>query len=299
MGQKGISDKDWGYLIGQKFNRLKVVEIAETGNGVTWCWVECECGTRKKVRINSLRKLKSCGCAQAGKGVKDYNYLFGKKFFHITVLSIDRTENRRTYVNVRCDCGKEYVMRVDGVGVKKCCGCLNIEKTRERFRELYYIDGRGIPGTELHRIYRIYLKMKDRVSNPDCPSFKDYGALGIRMCKEWWDSFISFKDWALSNGYRDDLSIERKNVYCDYCAKNCCWGTDLIQARNKRNTVYLTYRGITKCIAEWAEIVGATDDSFRHRRNKIVKKGWNISLIFEKYENKVTDYIASINSKAG
>jgi hypothetical protein len=72
------------------------------------------------------------------------------------------------------------------------------------------------------------------------------------MCDKWRNNFQNFCDWALKNGYREDLSIERKNVNLGYCEENCEWITLVEQAGNKQSTIYLTHNGITKSIKEWS-----------------------------------------------
>lgn len=66
---------------------------------------------------------------------------------------------------------------------------------------------------------------------------------GIRVCDEWDNSFTSFNDWAISNGYRKGLEIDRIDNDQGYSPSNCRWTTRVVNANNKRNTVMVTYRG--------------------------------------------------------
>jgi len=67
--------------------------------------------------------------------------------------------------------------------------------------------------------------------------YKNYGGRGIKSCMEWED-YISFKKWALSAGYKEGLTIERKNTNGDYCPDNCAFVTMAENNRNKRNTYW-------------------------------------------------------------
>lgn len=103
------------------------------------------------------------------------------------------------------------------------------------------------------RLYECWDHMKQRCHNSNYPGFKDYGERGILVCPEWRESFVVFRDWALSNGFAEGLEIDRIDVDKGYQPDNCRWVTELIQARNKRNTRWLTAFGETKRLVEWVE----------------------------------------------
>jgi hypothetical protein len=95
------------------------------------------------------------------------------------------------------------------------------------------IHGKSRAGS---RLYRIWKNMKTRCFNQKVKSYKDYGGRGITICDEWCNSFEAFETWALSNGYADDLTIDRINNDWNYCPDNCKWATKKEQANNKRNS---------------------------------------------------------------
>lgn len=105
------------------------------------------------------------------------------------------------------------------------------------------------------KLYEVWLTMKNRCENPNRAKYKDYGARGIKVCQEWHDA-ETFCRWALENGYKEGLQIDRIDVNGNYEPSNCRWVTPKENSRNKRNTVFLTVNGETKCVTEWCELVG-------------------------------------------
>lgn len=130
-----------------------------------------------------------------------------------------------------------------------------------------YKDGRK--GT---RLYRIYNGMKTRCYNPNSDSYKNYGARGVKICSEWLNDFSIFRDWALSNGYRDDLTIDRKDVKGNYEPNNCIWSTYKVQANNTRGNHLVTIDGITMNLTEWSEYYEINVKTVRDR----LLRGWDI-----------------------
>lgn len=103
------------------------------------------------------------------------------------------------------------------------------------------------------RLYRIWTCMKTRCNNPKQAAYKNYGARGIKVCVAWLESYETFRDWALKNGYAEKLEIDRKDNDGDYEPSNCHWVTTKINDRNKRTNFTISAFGETKCIAEWVE----------------------------------------------
>lgn len=119
-------------------------------------------------------------------------------------------------------------------------------------------------------LYRVWVHMKERCNNPKNKRFKHYGARGIKVCDEWEHSYRKFEEWAMANGYKTGLSIDRIDNDKGYSPENCKWSTYVEQNRNRGNyNRLITYNGKTQCIAAWAEEVGLTDSALRVR----IKKG--------------------------
>ena len=106
------------------------------------------------------------------------------------------------------------------------------------------------------RLNTIYSRMKDRCYNPKNIRYHCYGGRGITICEEWlapYYGYKNFKKWALSHGYRDDLSIDRIDVNKGYSPDNCRWLTNKEQSNNRRTNYYVTYKGETKTLTQWCE----------------------------------------------
>ena len=82
-------------------------------------------------------------------------------------------------------------------------------------------------------LYKKWGRMKQRILNPNSKSYKDYGGRGITICDEWLE-FIPFRDWALTNGYSEDLEINRIKNDGNYEPFNCDFVTSTENNRNKR-----------------------------------------------------------------
>lgn len=130
---------------------------------------------------------------------------------------------------------------------------------------------------ENKRLYNIWKNMKQRCYNSKCERYKDYGGRGIEICKEWRDNFDNFADWAKDNGYVLGLTVERKDVNGNYCPENCCFVTRAEQARNKRDTIIVEYKGEAKPLIEWCEELGLHYDTTHNR----IKNGWDAKDAFE------------------
>lgn len=122
------------------------------------------------------------------------------------------------------------------------------------------------------RLYNIYRCMITRCENPKVKDYRFYGGRGITICQEWRESFHAFKEWAINNGYRPDLTIERRDNNGPYSPENCRWATVKEQARNRRTTHLVTYNGVTRSMADLAEEHGIPYGVFALR----LRRGWSV-----------------------
>ena len=190
--------------------------------------------------------------------------LSGMKFGKLTAISIDHKKGSRNYWNCVCDCGGKRVVSNDHLrnGDITDCGCYRKHQPHWKKHGMY--DS---------RLYRIWSLMKERCYNPKRKEYPRYGGRNIRVCSEWLNS-TNFIEWALSNGYSDELTLDCIDNDGDYCPENCRWVSREIQQNNRCANRYITYNGETKTITQWAKEYGLT----YYQLQKRIKSGW----VFEK-----------------
>lgn len=196
-----------------------------------------------------------------------FKYLTGQKFGRLTVIRTF-SENRRAKCECICECGKTFITRTDALrnGRTLSCGCLHKEISQNQKPRLKH-------GKRQTRLYNTWTCIKQRCLNSKCKSYIYYGGRGITICEEWKKDFMSFYNWAMSNGYNDTLSIDRINVNGNYEPSNCRWTDKKTQLLNTTQNHKIKYRGQIKTISEWAEKFNLNYKTLHTRLNR----GWSIS----------------------
>lgn len=187
----------------------------------------------------------------------------GETFNRLTALG----PSRPGYWLFQCQCGnvKEIQPCRVSSGAVKSCGCL--------CREI--LLARNVPthGGSKSRLYSIWRGMKKRCGLPSAHAYENYGGRGIHVCSEWENSFPAFRDWAMANGYRDDLTVDRIDSNGNYCPENCRWVDMVTQERNRRNVRKFLFAGQLRPLTEICEMTGIPY-SLLYKR--VVTRGWPI-----------------------
>lgn len=193
----------------------------------------------------------------------------GTKFSRLTVIAEAPPYKQpdgyfRPMSKCVCDCGEEIIVRNGCLpnGHTQSCGCLQ----KERAAKARMIHGHA----KRHKstsTYRSWAGMLTRGTNPNVPSFENYGGRGITVCERW----LKFENFLADMGEcPKGLSVERRDNGKGYSPENCYWGTDKQQARNKRSNHIITVHGMTGCVAELAEFFGL---NYNHVYSRI-NRGW-------------------------
>lgn len=193
-------------------------------------------------------------------------YCIGKKFGKLTVIKLSRRTPKKYYVWCRCECGNEKEIATSDLisGRTKSCGCYAREILQKRTKNKRIV-----------KLYYIWSSMKKRCFDTENKSYKNYGGRGISICDEWIIKKLGYKNferWALNNGYKEGLSIERIDNDGNYCPENCKWIKISEQANNKRNNIFVYIKDKRFSLKQASNIYNINYDCVRRR----LGLGWNI-----------------------
>ena len=183
------------------------------------------------------------------------NDLTGQKFGRWTVLHVideDRTGSKPVRYLCRCECGVERPVQYSNLiyGTSQSCGCLERETKRERTLK------HGMTHSPLMDSWE---HMKQRCLNPKNSKYSFYGGRGIKVCEEWME-FVPFMEWALANGYKNGLTIDRIDPNGNYEPSNCRWVDMEAQRRNTRRSLFIEYDGRVMNQVDWAKEFGCRQE---------------------------------------
>lgn len=181
---------------------------------------------------------------------------------YFTVLKAEGDDGygHKTYL-CECICGRyRHLTKQRLERGTPSCGCRRYETAASK---------RKTHGMSKTRLYHIWSDMKGRCYRTHNKNYGLYGGKGIRVCDEWKNNFQAFCNWALANGYSENLTIDRIDSNKNYEPNNCRWATQREQCNNISRNHLLTYKGETKTMSEWADITGIPYTTLRARINTL------------------------------
>ena len=196
--------------------------------------------------------------------------LTGQRFGRLTVKNLDHKEKvkngSKTYWYCICECGRSAIIRTDHLtrNITHSCGCLE----RENIKNI------GLPrhGQSNTKLYFVWNSMRQRCRNYKTIEYKNYGEKGVTYCKEW-EKFEPFYDWALKNGYKEGLSIDRIDVNGNYEPSNCRWVTMKVQQNNRSNNRLIEWNGKQQTVSQWSDEL---EISYKTIESRLNAYGWSV-----------------------
>ena len=196
-----------------------------------------------------------------------HEILTGQVFGRLTVTGCAYRKNGKYYWDCVCSCGGSVAKPKSGSDLKsgkvRSCGCVRDETFANNRRKTH--------GMSRTRLFNIWSSMKQRCCYTGAISYNRYGARGICVCDEWRDNFDAFLEWAIQNGYKDDLTIERIDNNGNYTPQNCKWATYKEQNNNRSNNRIVVYQGKKYTATELSVRIGLSVPALLWR----LDNGWD------------------------
>ena len=184
--------------------------------------------------------------------------LTDQRFGKLIVVKKAKSNSKEVKWECKCECGNSIITK--GIylrtGDTKSCGCFAKEKLIQRNYK---------HGKRHTRLYNIWRDMIRRCDSESRYAHEYYHDKGITVCNEWRKNFNSFYKWAVSNGYFDNLTIDRINTNGNYEPNNCRWVTMKTQGNNKTNNFLISFNDETHTLSEWSDITGIKSSTIRAR----------------------------------
>jgi hypothetical protein len=206
--------------------------------------------------------------------IGSYGCQYLKELDGIIRIKADGSQRTERYALFVCgNCSNEFRAHI---GKVKCdqlraCGCKRL--TAEGLSTLD--DGQASP---LYEVWRGMIKRCQSVNGSD---YKNYGERGISVCKEWQKSFRVFRDWAINNGYKKGLQIDRRNNDGNYEPTNCRFVTSQVNNSNKRNNRYCFVDGEKMTMAEASRKLGRNPQTLQKWSQGKFNKKVPSNLVFD------------------
>ncbi len=201
--------------------------------------------------------------------------LSGKRFGMWQVLSESdkKGKNGSSYWNCICDCGKHKEVTGGDLrsGKSTNCGCR---------RTQHLVDSVKIHPTGSKVLYQVWHALLRRCYEKEHMSYHNYGGRGVTVCEEWRNDFRPFYDWAMANGWKPGLQVDKdiKGNGLLYSPDTCVIVTRKQNLQRKCDTFFVTHKDETKSLSEWCDIFSLAYSKTLYR---IKKKGYSLQNCIE------------------
>lgn len=190
--------------------------------------------------------------------------IVGCRFGCLTVIK--RVQNAKGYKKqylCQCDCGNFKIIRKSDLVTQKTksCGCLRKKIAKEKG-----INNKTHGKTNT-RLYKIWQGIKSRCYYKKHIEYKNYGGRGINVYFKWKNDFISFYNWAINNGYKNNLTIDRIDVNGNYEPNNCRWVNMKTQENNRSNNRKIKYKDKIYTLSQLSEKINISSATLAWRIN--------------------------------
>lgn len=201
--------------------------------------------------------------------------MIGQSFGRLTVIERSgKSSPGRVYWECRCNCGTVKPIRSDALtsGASRSCGCFQKENAVSVMSDVGKRNkrhGHSCQNGSPTLTYRSWSSMMTRCYNKKHEHYCDYGGRGIAVCDSWhtFDNFLA----DMGDRPSKSMTLDRIDVNKGYCLDNCRWASKVQQNRNSRGNIVVHFRGESRCISEWAKVLGLSSSAVYQR----ILNGWS------------------------
>lgn len=199
--------------------------------------------------------------------------IIGKRYGRLVVISYShniKNNNKRVgykhYYNCKCDCGNNCIVERNSIkyGNTQSCGCIHKQQLSDRNKQTARLNGDS--SNKYMKLHNSWSAMKNRCLSNKNIHYENYGGRGITICDDWLD-WNKFKNWAINNGWKSGLTIDRIDINGNYEPSNCRWVDYGVQANNTRHNKMITYNSKTQSLASWCRELNLNYDRTKARLN--------------------------------
>lgn len=248
-----------GYGLKEKQQKFSRVDIPESFDDLEY---------------DEIPYIRNMRIYKTGKENKSFKNIEGNRFGKLIVIedAIKLPNKTQNYCFVKCDCGNtKHIMKSSLIHAKTLsCGCIHKEWLIDRSKK------HGLCGT---KIYKLFRGIVSRCYYKKNKGYMYYGGRGISIHNEWLENPMCFYDWAMQNGYKEGLSIERIDVNGNYEPSNCKWIPTIEQSMNTRRTIYIDYNNKKYRLHELCKIYSVESKNV----HAYIKRNGNTEGVIKKY----------------